>query len=161
MGKLPKIFYIVFVCVIFSSSLVFSFELENTADNPRLVNIAPEQMHELSVIENRIYGNSFKGQNTLERIERLEMDLFHGFQNGTLNQRLNTLKIESTRAALRGNAMTPMMMSAFNTKYINSSTNYSTYHEDVGLIDGLIKVWYPDFYNMLENYRKFKEDNCY
>lgn len=161
MGRLPKklsLWILVFVFVPFSC---FAFEIENTADNPRLVNLSPEQYKALATIEKRIYSNSFPYENTIDRLERLEMDLFHGVQSGSPTQRINTLKVESSRVVIRGTAMTPMMMDTFNTKYINPRGEGVAYHDDVGIIDGLIRVWWPDFYAKISEYRKYKEANFY
>lgn len=136
-------------------------EIENTADNPRLVNITEQQLKALSTIEKRIYSNSFPAQNTIDRLERLELDLFKAIQKGSPTQRIETLKLESTRIALRGTAMTPMMMSTFNTKYINPRGESGAYIEDVGIIDGLIRVWWPDFYAKILEYRRYKEATFY
>ena len=159
MGKLPQLFIICFILFLSFTSTSLSSEFENTADNPRLVNLAPEQFRTLDMIEKRIYGNSFAYENTMDRIESLELDLFQSIQKGTPTQRINTLRIESTRHALRGTAMTPMMESTFNPRYINPRDE--PYHEDVGIIDGLIRVWWPDFYDKLTEYRKFKEANFF
>ena len=146
--------FIFFLLPVYSLSL----EIENTADNPRLVNLSPQQFRTLDMIEKRIYNNSFGFENTMDRIERLELDLFNEIQKGNASQRLNTLKIESTKIAVRGSAMTPMMDATFNSRYINAKGDIP-YYEDVGIIDGLIRVWWPDLYNQLNEYRKFKEAN--
>ena len=159
MAKLPKNICIYAFILFFIPFSCFAFEIENTADNPRLVNLSPEQFRALANIEKRIYRNSFPYENTVDRLERLEMDLFHGIQKGTPTQRINTLKIESTRVVLRGTSMTPMMMDTFNSKYINPRGEGGIYHDDVGIIDGLIRVWWPNFYAQLSEYRKYKEAN--
>lgn len=160
MGKLPKLFFIGITMLFFIPYNIFAFEYENTADNPRLVNLAPQQFRDLNTIEKRVFSNSFDEENTMDRIERLELELFNEIQNGTPTQRLNALKLESSRVALRGTPMTPMMSSTYNSKYINPKGE-SPYYDDVGIIDGLIRVWWPDFYNKLSEYRKFKEANFY
>ena len=152
---------IIVIFVLFFSQTVFSFELENTADNPRLVNITTQQLKDLKNVEKRVYDKSFEGENTIDRLERLELDLFQMIQKGSPTNRLNTLKLESMRSAIRGTAMTPMMMDTFNTKYINPRGEGITYHDDVGIIDGLIKVFWPDFYATISEYRKYKEANFY
>lgn len=161
MGRLPKKLCIWTFVLFFIPISCSAFEIENTADNPRLVNLAPEQHKALATIEKRIYSNSFEYENTIDRLERLELDLFHCVQKGSPTQRINTLKIESTRIALRGTAMTPMMMNSFNTKYINPRGEGVSYGDDVGIIDGLIRVWWPNFYAKLSEYRKYKEANFY
>ncbi len=160
MGYLPKRLLLCIFIMLFSHYSAFSLDIENTADNPRLVNITPEQYKALGNIEKRIYSNSFPYENTVDRLERLEMDLFHAIQQGSPTQRINTLKVESTRIALRGTAMTPMMNDTFNTRYINPPGE-NAYYDDVGIIDGLIRAWWPDFYEKLSEYRKFKEANYF
>lgn len=160
MGKLPKIIFTGITMLFFIPYSAFAFEYENTADNPRLVNLAPQQFKALDTIEKRVFSNSFDEENTMDRIERLELQLFNEIQKGTPTQRINALKLESSRVALRGTPMTPMMNSTFNTKYINPKGE-NAYYDDVGIIDGLIRVWWPDFYNRLSEYRKYKEANFY
>ncbi len=160
MGKLPRLLFIGITMLFFIPYSTFAFEYENTADNPRLVNLAPQQFKALETIEKRVFSNSFDEENTMDRIERLEIQLFDEIQKGTISQRINALKLESSRVALRGTPMTPMMNSNFNTKYINPKGE-TPYYDDVGIIDGLIRVWWPDFYNRLSEYRKYKEANFY
>ena len=160
MGFLPKKICLCLFIIFFIPYSVFGLEIENTADNPRLVNLTPQQYKALDTIEKRIYSNSFSYENTIDRLERLGLDLFHAIQKGTPAQRINTLKTESTRIALRGTAMTPMMNDTFNTRYINPM-NEIGYYDDVGLIDGLIRAWWPDFYAKLSEYRRFKEANYF
>ncbi len=161
MGRLPKVLCVkIFVIIIFFAHYAaFAFEYENTADNPRLVNISPQQFKTLNTIEKRIYSNSFSMDNTIDRIERLELDLFNEIQKGTPGQRINALKLESSRAALRGTPMTPMMDYTFNSRYINPKGGQ--YYDDVGIIDGLVRLWWPDFYAKITEYRKYKEANFY
>lgn len=162
MGKLPKKVCVLLVTLLFFPICTFALDIENTADNPRLVNLTPQQYRALDTIEKRIYNHAYYNDNNMDRIERLELDLFHCIQKGSATQRINTLKIESTKIALRGTAMTPMMMDTFNTRYINPrGENGIAYYDDVGIIDGLIRVWWPNFYNQLSEYRKYKEANFY
>ena len=161
MGRLPKKDICVWlVILIFITNSAFALEIENTADNPRLVNITVQQKKMLKMMEERLYNNSFEFENNIDRIERLELDLLHGIQSGSATQRINTLKLESTRAKLRGTAMTPMMQDAFNSRYINPRIN-AIDSEDVGIIDGLIRVWWPDLYAQLCEFRRFKDANYY
>ena len=55
--------------------------------------------------------------------------------------------------------MTPMMMDTFNSRYINPRGEGIAYHDDVGLIDGLIRVWWPDFYAQIDEYRRYRHAN--
>ncbi len=162
MGRLPKFLLVqILVIFIFVPYYALAFEYENTADNPRLVNLTPQQFRALDTIEKRIYSNAFSYENTVDRLERLELDLFNEIQKGTPTQRINALKLESSRVAIKGTAMTPMMESSFNTRYINPKGESARYYDDVGIIDGLIRVWWPDFYAKITEYRKYKEANFY
>jgi hypothetical protein len=135
----------------------FAFEYENTADNPRLVNLTKQQYKWLDTIEKRIYNKAYSDANTIDRLEHIEMDIYHEIQKGSPTKRINDLKIESARIALRGTPMTPMMDSTFNSRYINPRGE--VYYDDVGLIDGFIRLFWPDFYQTLTQYRKYKEAN--
>ncbi len=162
MGKLPKNICVWITVIILFQNYVFGydFDIENTADNPRLVNITTQQLKDLKNVEKRIYDKSYEGENTIERLERRELDLFKAIQAGTPTQRLETLKLESMRISIRGTAMTPMMADTFESKYINfHGASYGTYEDDVGIIDGLIRLWWPNFYAKLNEYRKYKEAN--
>lgn len=152
---------IIVISILFVNQTIFAFEIENTADNPRLVNISIQQLKDLKNVEKRIFDKSYEGENTIDRLERLELELFQSIQKGSATNRLNVLKLESMRATIRGTAMTPMMMDTFNPKYINPRGEGISYHDDVGIIDGLIKVFWPDFYATISEYRKYKEANFY
>ncbi len=159
MANLPKILIVWFIFMCFSASSGISLEIENTADNPRLVNLTVQQFKALEVMEKRIYRMTFDDDNNIDRIERLEMDYFDEIRKGSAAQRINALKIASGQAAIRGTAMTPMMMDNFNTRFINQHPD--RYYDDVGIIDGLVRLWWPDFYAKITEYRKYKEANFY
>ena len=159
MGKLPKILIIWLILRCFTPYSAYALEIENTADNPRLVNLTLQQFKALEVMEKRLYRMTFDDDNNMDRIERLELDYFDEIRKGTATQRINALKIASGRAAIRGTAMTPMMMDSFNTRYINQHPDM--YYDDVGIIDGLVRLWWPDFYAKITEYRKYKEANFY
>ena len=177
MGRLPKIVFVWLVLLISGSAFSEENDLmdinkipflydesilkENTADNPRLVNLSPDQYRALDVIEKRLYGNSFGFENSIDRIERLEMDFFDEIQKGTPSERIKTLKLESSRAAISGTAMTPMMQETFNRRYISPLNTNTSHYNEVGIIDGLIRLWWPDLYKDLQEYRKYKEANFY
>ena len=159
MGRLPKIFLILSV-ILCLQSYTFGFEYESPADNPRLINLSPKQYKSLKVIEKRIYGKSFEEESPIDRIEKLERKIYNGIQNGNISVRLDNLRLESTRFVISGTAMTPMMQSTFNTRYVNAHADVHCY-SDVGLIDGLIRLWWPELYAQLLEYRKYKEANFY
>ncbi len=159
MRRVPKSFFIwsVILCI---QCCALGFEYESPANNPRLVNLSPQQHKSLKVIEKRVLKKSYEGENTVDRIERLEIELFDSVQSGNISARLDNLRLESTRYAISGTAMTPMMQSNFNTKYVNAHADVHCYN-DVGLIDGLIRLWWPEFYAQLSEYRRYKEANFY
>ena len=162
MAVLPRKIFILFLILFNVFSSINALEIENTADNPRLVNLCPEQFRALKMVEKRVFSNSFEDENTIDRIEKLELRLFNEIRVGTPTQRINSLKLASTAYALRGTAMTPMMQSTFNPRYINPrGEDAPAYYDDVGIIDGLIRVWWPDFYAKISEYRRYKEANFY
>ena len=147
-----KFFCPLFLCVILLCPSSFA---EDTYYNGRLVNLAPEQFKALETIEKRLYNQTYDDKTTLDRIEQVELDLYGDIQKGSPITRLNNLKVESMHQALRGTSIPPSMMKHYQNKYIQNE-DYQ-YHDDVGLIDGFIRLWFPDFYFQLSQYRMYKE----
>jgi hypothetical protein len=135
----------------------FCSEYENTADNPRLVNLSEQQYQYLRSMEKRRFGRAYECENSIDRIERLEIEYFDEPQKGNISERLKNLRMESTRDAISGTAMTPMMQSTFNSSYISPRTTDTSHYNEVGLIDGFIRLWWPDLYEDLKEYRKIKD----
>lgn len=156
MGKLPKIILIWFY-VLCLNSLAIAFEYENTSDNPRLVNLSEKQFQYLRSMEKRRFGRAYEYENSIDRIERLEIEYFDEPQKGNISERLKNLRMESTRDAISGTAMTPMMQDTFNSSYISPRTTDTSHYNEVGLIDGLIRLWWPNLYEDLKEYRKIKD----
>ena len=52
---------IIVISILIIPNMVFSFEIENTADNPRLVNITKQQLKDLKNVEKRIFDKSYEG----------------------------------------------------------------------------------------------------
>ena len=159
MEKIIKRIVCLFIFILINFNQVHALDIENTADNPRLVNLSPQQYKTLNTLEKRIYRTTFDDDNNIDRIERLELDYFKEIKQGSATQRINALKLASSRACIRGTAMTPMMADTFNSRYINPYPD--TYHDDVGIIDGLLRLHFPNFYATLVEYRKYKEANFY
>ncbi len=120
---------------------------EDTYYNGRLINLAPEQFKALETIEQRLYNKIHDDKVTLDRIEQVEMDLYGDIQSGSPIERLNKLKVKSMHQALRGTSIPPSMMKNYQNKYIQNE-EYQ-YHDDVGLIDGFIRLCFPDLYFQL------------
>ncbi len=178
MGRLPKIVF-VWLVIIFMPCSCLSFEdetidtskipflydenilKENTADNPRLVNLSPQQYKALEMMEKRLYKRTFDYENNIDRIERLEIRFFDEPQKGTISVRLNALKLESSRNAISGTAMTPMMQETFNRKYIRPINPDTSHYNEVGIIDGFLRLWFPELYKEVQEYRKYKEANFF
>ncbi|MBR6163410.1 hypothetical protein IKQ26_05945 [bacterium] len=136
-------------------SLCASAEIEKNYYNGRLVNIAPNQFKVLETMEKRLYNKTFDDKPTLERIEQLEADLMGDVQKGSAIARLNNLKIKSMHHAIRGTSIPPSMMKQYKTQYLNNENE--GYYDDVGIIDGCIRLWFPEFYAQLSKYRMYKE----
>lgn len=135
--------------------LISYAEIEKNYYNGRLVNIAPNQFKVLETMEKRLYNKTFDDKPTLERIEQLEFDLMGDVQKGSAIARLNNLKTKSMHHAIRGTSIPPSMMKNYKTKYLNNENE--EYYDDVGLIDGFIRLWFPDFYAQVSKYRFYKE----
>jgi len=147
------------LCPLFLGIFLIQFSLTasamDTYYNGRLVNLAPDQFKALETMEKRLYRQTFDDKPTIDRIEQLEFDLYGNIQKGSAITRLNNLKVESMHHAIRGTSIPPSMMRNYQNKYLQND-KYE-YHDDVGIIDGFVRLWFPDFYSELSKYRMYKE----
>lgn len=129
--------------IIFVGILVF-VKPESYAD----IELTKKEIHEIEVMEGRLFQNDIDGESNIYRIERLEKELlFSTYPNDTIKERLQRLKLASQKQALTGAAMPVGMGRRYSRQKI---TNYDLpQYDSVGLVDGMIRAFYPDFYETL------------
>ena len=119
--------------------------------------LTPKMLREVKIMENRHFkSRSDNGETQAYRLERLEIELMgRSFEGLPVNDRMRTLKLASQRRMLKGTSLPPSVAKHYSPKQIyNDSINVVPKNDDVGIIDGLIKVYMPEFYKQYRAQRQ-------
>ncbi len=149
MGSLKSKFIIIFF-LLFSFSPLYSQDFD----------VDRKTLRAIKIMEDRHFQNSHENEDTLYRIEALEDYLF-----GTTNEhysflkRVERLKIASQQKMLQGVSM-PLGTGISRKKMRNNKITIKE-SDNVGLIDGLMKLYAPDVYEFYKrkNERHLEYEN--
>ncbi len=151
----------VFLCFLFSQ--IFSFanivnsqedfyitesDIKNAVPTPKEVNLTKKNNHDLEVMEQRHFGKIYDYDEPKYRVAKLEQYLLkRTWEYSNLQDRMNRLKLASQRKMLAGTSIPPSLRQHFSPKRIqNDSTPTNENEDNLGLIDGLLKLYAPDIY---------------
>ncbi|MDD3237456.1 MAG: hypothetical protein PHV37_05095 [Candidatus Gastranaerophilales bacterium] len=149
--------YIFIVCLFTSTAIAGEMqEYIPQEQATEAINLAPEQIKALCTMEKRLWGKAKDSNDFLSRIEILEHTLGINSPKNTASQRIEALKLASSRNAISGSSIPVMTSRYFRQRDIQTfALNKS---DDVGLIDGLLRAWRPDLYNQLKEYRRQRDE---
>jgi len=119
--------------------------------------LTPKMLREVKIMESRHFQNKANNQESdAYRVERLERELLgRSYDALPLNDRMKTLKIASQKRMLAGTSLPPSISKYYSPKRIQNDLIYVVpKNDDVGIIDGLMKVYMPDLFKA---YRARKE----
>lgn len=159
MGRIIKALLICSV-LIFNIGTVLGSDFQDYTEDAALINLAPQQFKTLETMEKRLYGKTYRDENTLYRIEKLESALLNEEpkkSSKNISARINKLKLASQRQALSGTSIPSSMSKHFMQRDIQNEDVSG--NDGVGIIDGLLKVWRPDLYDQLEYFRRLKKES--
>lgn len=116
----------------------------------------PKMLREIKTMESRHFNNKATDETDEYRLERLEVELMgRSFEGLPLSERMDTVKLASSKRMLRGVAI-PVNMNRYATpkRLENNRIQVVSKNDDVGIIDGLMKVYAPELF---ESYRESRE----
>ncbi|MBE7706029.1 MAG: hypothetical protein E7Z91_02135 [Cyanobacteria bacterium SIG30] len=119
--------------------------------------LTPKMLREIKIMENRHFkSRSNNGESESYRLERLEIELMgRSYENLPIQRRMERLKIASQKRMLQGVSLPVSLSKHYSPKRIrNDSIEVVSKNDDVGIIDGLMKVYAPDLF---EAYRSMKD----
>ena len=128
------------------------------SDMQNQVALTPKMLREIKTMENRHFkSRSDNGETEAYRLERLEIELMgRTYDRLPIQERMKQLKIASQKRMLSGTSL-PVYVSGryYSPKRIrNDSIMVVPKNDDVGIIDGLMKVYAPELF---EAYRAMKD----
>lgn len=119
----------------------------------------PQIEKEVSIMEKRHFHNKVTNETDSYRIARLESELMgRVWSFSPLETRMRRLKLASQRTMLAGTSLPNNLARIYSPKRIRNDSIELREREQVGIIDGLLRLYAPDFYQKLKyrNDRQFE-----
>ncbi len=118
--------------------------------------------HDVEVMEKRHFEKTNDFDSPKYRVAKLENYLLgRTYEFSLINDRMERLKLASQRKALSGTSIPPGLRKHFSPARIaNNSTPVYDNEDNVGLIDGLLKLYAPQIYYPWSK-RKKRLQECY
>ena len=132
-------------------------EIVNAVPNPPDVNFSRKNNKDIATMEKRHFSSVNKFDSDKYRIARLEEHLLgRTWEFLPVDERMRKLKLASQRKMLSGTAIpTSLRRAGFSPKRIaNDSTPVYNDDNNVGLIDGFLKLIAPDAFASYSEHRK-------
>ncbi len=132
-------------------------EIMNAIPTPPDVNFSKKQNREIAVMERRHFSGVNKYDDDKYRIAKLEERLLgRTWEFLPIDDRMRKLKLASQRKMLSGTSIPLSLRRAgFSPKRIaNDSTPVYDDNDNVGLIDGFLRLINPDAFNAYSSHKK-------
>ena len=114
--------------------------------------ITPKMLREIKTMEKRHFKGKVEEESDEYRIKRLEIELLgDSFEDIPIKRRMERLKIASQKRMLTGFSIPRNFDTRFTAKKIENDSIEVVKKDDVGIIDGLLRLYAPDFF---EYYRE-------
>ena len=140
----------------YQAEVVITKEMINEAyAKPLDVVFTPKIEKEVEIMEKRHFKNKATNESDSYRIARLESELMgKTWECTALETRMRRLKLASQRVTLAGTSLPNNLSRIYTQKRIRNDSIELREQERVGIIDGLLRVYAPDFYEKL----RFRND---
>ncbi len=117
------------------------FEEEN-------LNYTKKMLRDVKTMENRHFGKKFEDVDFDVRLARLEIELMgREFSDLPLDIRMDKVKLASQKRMLSGTSIPPQLRKYYSVKQMNNNNVEIVNNNDVGLIDGFLRLFAPDFFD--------------
>ena len=133
--------------------------IDARANEPEVV-FTPKIEKEITIMEKRHFHNKVTNETDSYRIARRERELMGKVWAYTpLETRMRRLKIASQRTVLAGTSLPNNLARVYTPKRIRNDSIELAQQDQVGIIDGLLRLYAPEFYQKLRyrNDRHFEQ----
>ena len=136
--------------------------IDNTKVRAPEVKFTPKIEKEISIMEKRHFKNPPTNETDGYRIARLEDTLMGKVWEYTpLETRMRRLKLASQRVTLAGTSLPNNLSRIYTQKRIRNDSIELREIEQVGIIDGLLRVYAPDLYEKVRFRNRKKKTTVY
>ena len=131
-------------------------DIENAIPTPNNFVLEGKIKHEVEVMEKRHFEKICDFDSPKYRVAKLEQYLLgRTWEFSPISDRMNRLKLASQRKMLSGMSLPVGLRQHFSPSRIaNDSTPIYEDDNNVGIIDGLLKLYAPDSYNVWSRRKK-------
>lgn len=106
----------------------------------------------IKMLEKRHFNKTFENLSDEKRLKNLEYELLgRSWKFSPQESRIKTLKIASSNRILQGESLPPKISSKLTAKRLKSSIPMRQ-KDDVGLIDGFLRLILPEKYNEFQKH---------
>ena len=130
------------------------------AKSPYEVNFTQKESKKISMMEKRHFLRSFEELKDSERLSNLEYELLgRKWEFSPQNERIKKLEIASSNRMLQGTALPASISTKRNVKRMRNNSIPMREKENVGLIDGFLKLMNPKAYDIYEQTSRNRFEN--
>ncbi len=134
-------------------------DIKNAKPTKAPVIFSKSDLHDIEVMEKRHFPRTYPEFSDEERMKNLEYELLGKVWLYTpQKERLNRLKLASSNTMITGVALPASLSSRRIVKRMRNDSIQLRKRDDVGLIDGFLRLISPEKY---EQYRKYADDLYY
>lgn len=166
-----KIYFLIFLFVFvifaiyFLNSISYSYEpvqtviitkedIENAQPSGEFVKFSQKDLKVVEMLERRHFFKTYPELTDKERLKNLEYELLgRTWQYTNQNKRIDTLKIASSNVMLQGTSLPASISSKRNAKRMTNNSIQIRKKDDVGLIDGFLRLINPEVYQQFRQYQ--------
>ena len=150
------IFYIVPAVYSFEPAQVVTITKEDILNaKPTVPDVVftQKQLRIIEMLEKRHFMKTFPDLSDKERLRNLEFELLgRAWAYTDTEKRIKTLKIASSNVMLQGVSLPASISSKRNAKRMTNDSIQIRKKDDVGLIDGMLRLINPELYKQYRNY---------
>ena len=159
------IFYLIFIpfycyCEEPHNFTITNEDIINTKPiSPYKVEFLPKELKAIEIMERRHFTRTYPEFSNSERLKNLEYELLGRiWEFSPTDDRIKKLKLASSNTMLIGTSLPASISSKINSKKMSNTSIQRRKKDNVGLIDGFLKLMSPEKY---EIYRKNAESLYY
>ena len=129
------------------------------ANSPYPIDLSSKEKKAIEVMEKRHFPRTYPEFSDSQRVKNLEFELMgRTWEFSPQEERIRRLKLASSNTALAGTALPASISSRRNAKRMKNDLVQLRKRDDVGLIDGFLRLLSPEKY---EQYRKYSDEMYY
>ena len=148
-----------YCCAQVQSITITKEDIARANPTPTKVNFSSKDLKAIEIMERRHFSRTYPELTDRERLKNLEYELLGRIWEFSLqDDRIRKLKLASSNTMLIGTSLPASISSKRNAKRMRNTEIQLRQRDNVGLIDGFLKLMSPEKY---EIYRKSADELYY